>query len=55
MRIDRRAAEDVLLEFELGAYGAKHLDGGSGDLGADPVTGQQNDSRGHGGEPRYPI
>jgi len=47
--VDRRPAEDVLLDLEL-ADGAQDLERRGHDLGADPVAGQRDDpGRGHGG------
>ena len=53
MSVDRGAAEHVLLVVELHAGGLQHIEGRSGDLGADPVTGEEDDARGHGGAGRY--
>ena len=43
--VDRCAAEDVLLEAQVAADGAQHLECGSHDLGPDPVAGQSDDGR----------
>ena len=48
VRIDRAAAEEVLLEREVAEL-VEQLDRGCGDLGADPVAGEQCDGRGHEG------
>ena len=47
--VDRSAAEDVLLVLEIRAGSLQYLEGRGGDLGADPVTGEEDDARGHGG------
>ena len=41
--VDRGAAEQVLLELEVGPTAREHLDRRGDDLRADPVAGEQND------------
>jgi hypothetical protein len=49
VRVDRRAAEQVLLVFELDPGGAQQLYCRPDDLGADPVAGKEDRSRCHRG------
>ena len=44
--VDRGAAEQVLVVIELRAGGLQNVDGRGGDLGADPVTGEEDDVAG---------
>ena len=47
--VDRRAPELALFVLEIRAGGLQYVQGRDGDLGTDPVTGEEDDSRGHDG------
>ena len=51
VRVDRGAAEEVLLELEVRAQPPQQLERRREDLRADPVAGQRDDAVRHGGGP----